>query len=568
MKGLIKNYIHKAIKSAGYAVPHNFVVETPPNPEMGDFATNVAMIIAGKDKEDPRKIAEKIKKHLSAAKDIEKVDIAGPGFININLAKNLFTKKLGEIIAQGSDYGRGSVKKTKVLVEYISANPTGPLHVGNARGGPIGEAFAGLYSFLGYRVGREFYVNDMGLQIERFGRSLYYWYAKKTNHRMKFPDDGYPAPYIKETSEKIQKDNKEKLIELKDETELIQFFVKEGLCYMTKSIREDCELIDIKFDNFSYESDLQHSGKAEAAVDKLKTGGFTANREGALWFKNPEDPEFTDQESVLVKSDGKSITYFTDDIAYHIDKFARGYDKTINILGANHHGHLSRFRAAMRAVGVSDEKIEILLYQYIRIKKSGKAISMGKRSGNFVTLRQVIESGVAPDAFKYFILSQNPNTPFDFDLELAKDTTEKNPVYYIKYAHARICSILKKAGPSTMLRAGPSTMLRAGEKGSDSAKANLALLKEEAELNLIKELVIFPELLEQIKDDFQIQSLPHYAYKIATLFHAFYDQCRVISKDRKLTLARLSLVLATKYVLANTLSICGIDAPEHMEKKK
>lgn len=575
MKSLIRNIIEKAIKSAGYAVPADFSVETPPQSEMGDFATNAAMIIAGKDKEDPRKIAEKIKNHLSVAKDIAKVSIAGPGFINISLAKKLYIKKLSDILVQGSDFGRGSAKKTKVLVEYISANPTGPLHVGNARGGPIGEAFAGLYSFLGYKVEREFYVNDMGLQIERFGRSLYYWYAKKTNHRTEFPTDGYPAPYIKEISEKIQKDNKEKLTELKNEAELIDFFVKEGLYHTIKSIRNDCELIGIKFDNFSHESDLQYSGKAEAAVNKLKSGGFTVNREGALWFKNPEDPEFTDQESVLVKSDGKSITYFTDDIAYHIDKFARGYDKTINILGANHHGHIPRFRAAMRAVGVSDNKIEILLYQYIRLKKSGKTVSMGKRLGNFVTLRQVIESGVSPDAFKYFNLSQNPNTPFDFDLELAKDTTEKNPVYYIKYAHARICSILKKAGLSTRpkgspsgIGAGPSTLLRAGEKGSDSAKVDLALLKEEAELNLVKELVKFPEILEQIKGDFQIQSLPHYAYKIATLLHAFYDQCRVISKDKKLTRARLSLILAVKYVLANALEICGIDAPEHMEKTK
>jgi len=581
MKEDIKKIIIEAVKEAGFAVPQNFAVETPPDPEMGDFATNIAMMIAGREKKNPKEMAEKIVALLKKEKDIEKVEIAGPGFINITIKNSIYINELKKILSEKEQYGRGGKKLTHVNVEYVSANPTGPLHVGNARGGPIGEALAGLFSFLGYPVNREFYVNDMGLQIERFGNSLYYWYAKKGDPKIEFPADGYPSPYIEEISEEIQKDNKEKLAELEDESDLVQFFIKEGLYHTIKSIREDCELIGIKFDTWSYESNLQHSGKAETTIERLKKDGFTTKKEGALWFKNPEDKELADKESVLIKSDGKSFTYFTDDITYHLDKIARGDDLLINIWGGNHHGHISRFRAAMRAVGVPDEKIKILLYQYIRLKKSGKVASMGKRLGNFVTLREVIESGVEPDAFKYFILAQNSNTPFDFDLEQAADTSEKNPVFYIKYAHARICSILHKVNISNChfdSRQGEVEKSSAGKKISRQARddnkggevtvdleeADLSLLSNPREIALYKEIVGFPQLLEEISENFQIQSLPHFAYKIAGLFHNFYANCQVITDDKKMTAARLSLVLATKYVLSNILEICGIEAPEHM----
>lgn len=549
MKELVKEKIIEAAKKAGYSIPQNFSIETPPKSEMGDYATNIAMIIAGRDKKAPREIAEKIISTMKTVKEFLKVEIAGPGFINIFLKEDIYFDELKKILIEKENYGRGSAKNKNIQVEYVSANPTGPLHVGNARGGPIGETIAKLLEFLGYKVSREFYVNDMGLQIERFGRSLYYWFAKKEDKGMEFPADGYPAPYVKEISEQIQKDKKEELLKIKDESELIQFFIKEGLCYTIKSIREDCELIGIKFDNWFYESDIQHSGKAEKIIDLLREKGHTVSKEGALWFKNPQDPDLKDKESVLIKSDGKTPTYFTDDIAYHVDKFDKGFDKLINVWGANHHGHLPRFKAAMKALGYPEEKIEIIFYQYIRLKKAGKVVSMGKRLGNFVTLRQVIESGVEPDAFKYFILSQNSNTPFDFDLKLAADTSEKNPVYYIKYAHARICSILAKAGEG---------------KAAEPEDADLKLLKNDKEVALYKELINFSGLLSETAGDFQIQALPHFAYKIASLFHDFYANCQVIGPDKKLSSSRLSLVLATKYVLANTLNICGIEAPEKM----
>lgn len=567
MKELVKEKISTATKKAGFSVPQNFGLENPPKSEMGDFATNIAMMIAGRDKNrstkltagnhstklmtgGPREIAERITSVLKADKDLPRVEIAGPGFINIFVKEDLFYQELRNILELKEDYGRGEKKKTKVQVEYVSANPTGPLHVGNARGGPIGEALAKLFEFLGYRVGREFYVNDMGVQINRFAESLYYWFEVRADKKLAFPEGGYPGGYIKEISELIQKEKKEELSKLKDKDDLLQFFAKEGLRHTIKSIREDCELIGIKFDRWVDQSDFQSSGQTELLLKKLEELGLTAKKEGALWFRSPTDPDLSDRESVLKKSDvAGSTTYFADDITYHVDKYERGFKKVIDIWGANHTGHVPRLKAAVRALGYSDDQLEIVLYQYVRLKNAGKIVSMGKRLGNFVTLRQVIESGVEPDAFKYFVLSQNANTPFDFDLKQAADTSEKNPVYYIKYAHARICSILAKVGES---------------KVSKSEGADLRHLKNEKELALYKELIKFPELLNDTSSDFQIQALPHFAYKIAGLFHDFYANCQVIGPDKKLTAARLSLTLATKYVLANALNICGIEAPEHM----
>lgn len=545
MKKIILEKIKNAVKESGYKVPADFAVLTPPKMEMGDYATNVAMILSKKG-ENPAEIAKKIIEHLKKEKDFSRVEMAGAGFINIFINSKIFETELKRILSEKDAYGRGGKKSAKVNVEYISANPTGPLHIGNARGGPIGEAIARLYEFLGHTVEREFYVNDMGLQIDRFGQSLYYWYYKKVDNRAEFPEDGYPGDYIKEISETIQKEKQKELSQIKEKDDFIKFFIKEGLYHTVKSMREDAKLLGIEFDKWFYESDLTFSGKTTKAIEELEQKGFTTKKEGAVWFKNPEDKDLEDKESVLIKSDGKSFTYFSDDIAYHMNKLERGNDILVNIWGANHHGHLPRFRAAMRAMGVPDNKIVILFYQYIRLKEAGEVVSMGKRLGNFVTLRQVIEAGVAPDAFKYFILSQNPNTPFDFDLKLATDTTEKNPVFYIKYAYARISSILAKV-----------------EEGSESGWS-FGNLKDKKEIALYRELTKFPELLEDVMDDFQIQALPHYAHKIAGLFHDFYASCPVLDSSSETKKARLALVLATKTILKNSLSICGIEAPEKM----
>lgn len=546
MKDKILENIVEAIQKCNFVVPKEFGLDRPAKSELGDLSSNVAMIISSRDKKNPTEVAKLIVEKIDLD-IIEKIDIAGPGFINIFIKNKAYFSLLEKIVAEKENFGRVSKKKTKVQVEYVSANPTGPLHIGNARGGPIGEALANLFDFLGYEVEREFYINDIGGQITKFAKTLYYWYAVKIDERFEFPEGGYPGAYMKEISEKIQKEHAEKLKAFKDQEEFLPFFQKEGLYHTVKSIREDCELLGIKFDHWTNQSDFENNGKTERIIESLKENDFTENKEGALWFKNSADPDFQDQESVLVKSGGNDLTYFADDITYHIDKFDRGFDRVIDVWGSNHHGHIQRLKSAIKSLNYNDEKLDIILYQYVRLKNAGEAVKMGKRLGNFVTLRQVIESGVAPDAFKYFILAQNPNTPFDFDLALAKDTSDKNPIYYVEYAHARICSILAKAGESKL-----------------DEKADLTLLDDPKELALIKELIVFPELLSEVCKNFQLQALPSYAYKIAQLFHDFYGSCKVISDDKKLTSARLSLILATKYVLYNALKICGIEAPDKM----
>ena len=547
---MLSEKIVEALKRLGFK-PIAYNIDEPPSRLMGDFSSNVAMVTAGIEKKNPKEVASIIKSELEKDQDIERVEIAGPGFINITLKPEIYLTELGKIVKLEMEYGRSNTGKgKKVNVEYVSANPTGPLHIGNARSGPIGEAIANLFEFQGFEVEREFYVNDIGVQIKRFGNSLAYWYLINSDTNLEFPADGYPGEYIKETSEKIQSEKKDELI-LKSDEELVEFFAKEGLKIMVENIKSDLGLAGINIHTFSYESQIVGLDKSKLVIKKLEGKGFTAEKDGAVWFKNPEDPDLKDDDAVLVKSDeNKSLTYFANDIAYHLDKIERGSEKLIDVWGANHFGHIPRMKAALRSLGCQDDILEIVLYQYVRLKKAGESTSMGKRLGNFVTLRAVIEAGVAPDAFKYFVLSQNSNTPFDFDIELAADTSEKNPVYYIKYAHARICSILRKIGDQ-------------GIFGGESA--NLQLLKDDKELALYKELVKFPALVQETIEDFQIQRLPHFAYKIAGLFHDFYNSCRVIGAETKeLELARLSLILATKNIIASTLNLCGIEAPEKM----
>ncbi len=550
MKAELRTKIQDTLKTVGYDDPTDFSLEQAPKPEMGDFATNVAMVIAGTEKKSPRDIAEKIKLELEKYEEIIKVEIAGPGFINITLSPDIYLAELAKIIEQKENYGRTKIGQgKKVNVEYISANPTGPLHVGNARGGPIGEALANLFDFRGYSVSREFYVNDIGGQADRFGKSLSYWYEIKSHPDLVFPEDGYPGEYIRDISEEVQTKNSETIKRLTTSGERVAFFRDEGIKKIIEGIKSDVALLNIKFDIWSYQSKIEESRKSDGIIQSLKNKSATVEKDGALWFKNPGDENLEDKESVLIKSDGQ-LTYFADDIAYHQDKIDHGFDKLIDIWGANHSGHVPRMKGALSALGFDDQNMEIVLYQYIRLKQSGQSVKMGKRFGNFVTLREIIEAGVSADAFKYFILSQNLNTPFDFDLELAADTSEKNPVFYIKYAHARICSILEKDR---------------GRGTRDEGRTDYSQLKNDKELALIKELVKFPEIIEEIAANFQIQALPHFVYKTAGIFHDFYSTCRVIDAESKeLEQARLSLILATKYVLKNSLAILGIEAPEHM----
>ena len=551
MKYLVKELLKDALKKLNLEFPGNFKLDVSLKPEFGDFSTNIAILLSKSEKKDPHQIALKIVSELNKFKEIDRVEIAGPGFINIFLTPETYFLEIQQILKEGKEYGKNDLgENQKLQVEYISANPTGPLHIGNARGGPIGQVLANVFSFLGYEVAREFYINDIGGQVNRFAETLYYWMAKRVDDRIPFPEGGYPGEYMKEISQTIQEEKKDEIKLLKDKGQLVELFKKEGLRLIIKKIRDDAKLLGIEFDNWVNQSDFEFSGKTDLIVEKLTEKKMTSKKEGALWFKNPDDPDLSDRECVLKKSDeGGSYTYFADDIAYHVDKFDRGYKRIIDVWGANHSGHIPRLKAALKSLDYRAEDLDIILYQYVRLKNAGKVVSMGKRLGNFITIPQILESGVEPDAFKYFIINQNPNTPFDFDLKLAADTSEKNPVFYIKYAHARISSILKKSEREV----------------KELQNVDFSVLKDPKEVALYKEITRLPDILTDISRDLQIQTLPHYIYKIATLFHDFYANCPVLTaENKKLVDARLALVSATRQIIFNGLNICGIEAPEKM----
>lgn len=555
MNDEIKKIIIDAVAKAGYDIPVGFSVEEPPRQDMGDFATNVALLAAKSAGKSPREVAQKISSSITS-EQVLKTEVAGPGFINIFIKPSSWIKAFADILAGSNKYGESDEGKGKCInVEYISANPTGPVHIGNARGGPIGEAIANLYQMLGYKVIRSFYVNDIGGQIDKLAQSFYYWYEKSNGEDPIFPEGGYPGDYVREATEKVIAKYKKELSQLKDSEEFIAFFKDKGVREMVERIRREVALLGIEFDDWIYQSELEANGNSDEIMSILENRGAVATREGATWFKNPDDPEFIDDEAVLRKSDaGKTLTYFADDIACHKYKVDQGADMMIDLWGSNHHGHIARMKAAMQAIGIDPHRLQILLYQNVRIKNGEEIIKMSKREGNFVLLADVIKFGVGADVFKYFVLNQNNNTPFDFDVKLAMEKSEKNPVYYVQYAYARINSILRKANDGK------------GGQGifKDAQDINYELLKHPRELALIKELVKLPDIVKQAGSDLQMQAFPHYAYRVASLFHEFYNDCQVIGEKNEIEKARLALVEATRIVLKKVLDICDITAPEKM----
>jgi arginyl-tRNA synthetase len=530
----------------------HFDIGVPPKPEMGDYSTNIAMILASRKKTDPMKIAEEICCELNHEKSFQ-CEAVKPGFINIKINSSVYFDELIKILDQKKEYGKSNLGNNQTIsIDYISANPTGPVHIGNARGGPMGEAMANLCEWFGYKVSRDFYLNDTGVQTKRLGETLYYFYELGLGNEPIFPEDGYKGKYIKEVYEKLIQKHKSTLKKMTEKDEVIEFLRTEGLKILIANIKKEVGLLGIKYDNWYSQTEIQASGKTDEIIDKLEKSGMTMKREGAIWFENPDDPEFSDQESVLKKSDEATLTYFADDLTFHAMRLDAGVAKIIDLWGSNHHGHIPRMKSALKALGYSSDRTEIILYQFVRVKEGGELIKMSKREGNFVTLKEVLEAGVSPDAFKYFIISQNPNTPIDFNIKLATEKSDKNPIYYVQYAHARIASILRKCGSKETKRAG------------EIEAFDLKTLNEPEELTLAKELVRFPEVCSEVFEGFQIQALPHYAYKIASLFHDFYTKYRVIDEKEKVNSPRLALCIAAKIILANTLTLCDINAPEKM----
>ncbi len=492
-------------------------IEHPQDPTWGDYSTNVAMIL----KKKPSEIAEAIK----SSSIFEKIEIKN-GFINFFISPNYLQRQIKEILKKKNNFGKLSLgQNKKINVEFISANPTGPLTVGNSRGGIIGDVLSNVLTSAGWRVTREYYFNDAGGQIDVLGHSI-----------LKDEQAQYKGPYIDELHEKLNKN-------LTDAREVGKWAAK----ILIEEIKKTTERMGIRFDVWLAEGqDLREKGKVKKIIEWIDKKGLSYRAEGALWFRSTDFGD--DKDRVLIKKDGEP-TYFAVDCAYHKNKLVeRKFDRIINVWGADHHGDISRIKGFVAALGLQD-KLSILIHQFVRIIKDGQEVRMSKRAGNYITVDELLDE-VGLDIARFFFLTKSPTTHLNFDLDLAKEKSDKNPVYYLQYAFARITSILQKAK-------------EAGLKAK-SDDNSLKLLLHESELNLLKELIRLPEVIEDITKDYQVQRLPQYAKDLAGAFHRFYRDCRVITEDRKLSSARLSLVLASQIVLKNVLDLMGVSSPEKM----
>ena len=515
-------------------------VERPQNPEHGDYASTMALKLARAARMNPIAIANAIASNFPPVPGVESVTVVAPGFINFRLTDDWLREQVGAILKAREAYGNLDMGKgLRIQIEFVSANPTGPLHVGNGRGAMLGNALANLLSAAGYNVEKEYYINDAGSQIEVFARSLHARYIQALGREIAFPEDGYGGAYMIELGEDIAKEYGEQYIDKVEELGNM------GLERMLNMIRTDLEKLGVVFDSWYRESSIYKGGKYENAIKILREKGYVSEREGALWFNSTSLGE--DKDNVLVRSTGVP-TYFASDAAYHYDKLVeRGFDRAINIWGADHMGHVSRVKAVLSAMGIDPERLKIIIMQLVTLKRGAEAVRLSKRTGDIITLSEVLEE-VGADACRFFFLSRSADSQMDFDLELAKQQSNDNPVYYVQYAHARIAGILRHAA----------------ERGIDWSDGDVSLLSEEAELELIRQMILLPELVEIAANTLEPHSLPHYSQELATSFHSFYTVCRVVSDDIPMTKARLKLVEAAKIVLARTLGLMGMTAPENM----
>ena len=524
-----------------------FIVEVPKDKSHGDFATNAAMLLTKQAKMKPRDIAQAIVDSLNKeSKLIEKVEIAGPGFINFYLSQNWLYDILPVVEAQDTAYGSVDIGKgEKVQVEFVSANPTGLLHMGNARGGALGDSLANLLKMAGYDVTKEFYINDAGNQIVNLGLSLEARYRQLLGETgCEIPENGYHGQDIIDTAQRIVDAVGDSYLQL-PEAERQEKMIATALDEKIAAIKSGLAAFGVEYDVWFSETTLHESGAVKEVVDLLTEKGMTYEKDGAIWLKTTDFGE--EKDEVLIRSNGIP-TYFAADIAYHKNKFDRGFKRVINIWGADHHGHVARMKRSMDAIGYNGDDLTVLLMQLVRLYQNGEVVRMSKRTGQYVTLQELIED-VGKDAARYFFIMRNPDSHLDFDLDLAKEQSSDNPVYYVQYAHARINSILKATG-----KAVPK-----------AAECDLTLLKEEAELELIRKIANLPTEIAYAAEQLEPYRMARYATELATLFHSFYNSCRVINEDDgALTNARLVLVNAARITLRNVLTVLGVSAPERM----
>ncbi len=552
MKTAIQIIIHDALEKARQAGElelspfPEIVVEKPKDEKMGDFSTNIAMTLARSERKNPKMIAESVVRYLKNG-DLSQVEIAGPGFINLKMSHEFFLQRLKNVVKQGDDFGQTDVGQgTKVLIEFVSANPTGPLHVGHGRGAAVGDALARILKKSGYDLSTEYYINDVGNQMNFLGRSTWLRYRELLGEAIEFPDDHYRGEYIKDIANEIVKQKGNEFLN-KPEEECLPFFRKFAKDNVLKGIQKDLTEFRVNFDNWFTEQSLYDDSSVEKAIKWLKGKGHIYEKDGAVWLKSSAFND--DKDRVIVKKTGEK-TYFCSDIAYHQNKINRGFKKIINLMGADHHGYVPRMEAVLEAMGYDKKIFKILLIQFVSLLRAGEKVSMSTRAGEFETLKDVV-SEVGVDVARYYFLMRSSDTHLDFDLELAKQETSENPVFYIRYAHARICSIFRTAG----------------EKGvvwNRSNEVDLSLLVEGEECGIIRAVLAFPEIVEKSARALEVHRISHYLLDMVSRFHGYYSRHRVISDDKALTLARLFLLDAIRITIRNGFDLMGISAPEKM----
>ena len=523
-------------------------IERPPNPTHGEFASSLPLKLARPIRMNPMAIAEQIAAKIAVEEPLGNVSVARPGFINFSLLESWLAGQVEAIREAGEEFGDvGIGGGERVQVEFVSVNPTGPLHVAHARGAVIGSVLANVLAAAGYDVEREYYINDAGNQMDKFNESLFARYQQLLGNAIDFPEDGYVGEYMVDLASEIRADEGDRFAG-KSPREAVDGLGKIGLVRMLDAIREDLGALRVNFDVWFSERSLYQRGQYDRSVALLNERGQLAERDGATWFDWEEGGE--PRQAVVVRTSG-APTYFASDIAYHYNKFVeRGFDRVINVWGADHQGHVARMKAVVDALGVSPERLTLLLNQLVTLRRGKELVRLSKRSGDIVTMRELVDE-VGADACRFFFLSRSAESQMEFDLELAKQQSNENPVYYVQYAHARIASILRIAG----------------ERGIDYSDGDVSLLTHEAELALVRKALQLPEVVEMMARSLEPHHLPHYAGELATAFHWFYQKCRVVSGvegEEAVTKARLKLVDAARVALARCLRLMDVEAPSQM----
>jgi arginyl-tRNA synthetase len=523
-------------------------LETPPDKQFGDYASNVALTLARQAGRPAREVAERIAAHIAAGNGpIERVEVGGAGFLNFHLRPGWLHAVVREIHEAGDAYGRSDIGRGEsVQVEFVSANPTGPLSVPHGRGGAIGDVLASLLEWAGYRVSREFYINDAGGQMERFGRSVEARYLQLLGQDRAVPEDGYHGDYVRDLAARIRERHGDTLADL-PEPERLARLTELGREEMLREQKATLERFGVRFDVWYSESELHRSGSVGAVIELLRQRGHTYEAEGALWLRSTAFGD--DKDRPLLRSNGQP-TYIAADLAYHLDKHRRGFQRLIDIWGPDHHGYIARTKAGMQALGYRAEQLEVLIYQYVRLYLGGELRVGSKRAGDIIPLDEVIDE-VGKDAARFFYLMRGATSALDFDLDLAKRRAPENPVYYVQYAHARTCSILREAEER-------------GVSVKNPIETDLSALTHDSELDLIRKLADFPEQVREAAASREPHRLAFYAQELAARYHAFYRDCRVIGQEPAVTAARLVLMGACRIVIGNLLRLLGVSAPERM----